>query len=192
MPTCFSSRARPAVMAVVALAVGACTVGGPTPTWTFAPGSPAHSAATPTLTATVIPATPAPTSGATLVAATPAAPPTVAPTPSGAPSYPPGLTDDEWAAFATAWGIQHATVDPPPVSAGRAEAIVRERYHGNRPLVWSGLVTYGDGSRVGWMMVLGITTGQACALHPGLLDRALEGGIVDAVTGEIFFTMTCG
>jgi hypothetical protein len=30
------------------------------------------------------------------------------------------------------------------------------------------------------------------ALHPGLLDRSLEGGIVDAVSGEIFFTMTCG
>jgi hypothetical protein len=179
-------------MAVVALAVGACTVGGATPTWTFAPGLPTASAAAPTLTATVIPATPAPTSGATPVAATPAAPSTAAPTPSDAPSYQPGLTDEEWAPFTTTWGIQHATVDSPPVSAAKAEAIVRERYPGDRPLVWSGPVTYGDGSRVGWMVVLGIATDQACALHPGLLDRALEGGIVDAVTGEIFFTMTCG
>ena len=115
-----------------------------------------------------------------------------APTPSGAPSYQPGLTDEEWAPFATTWGIRHTTVDSPTVSAARAEAIVRERYPGDRPLVWSGPVTYGDAPRVGWMVVLGIATGQACALHPGLLDRALEGGIVDAVTGEIFFTMTCG
>jgi hypothetical protein len=181
-----------AVALAVALAVGACTAGGATPTWTFAPGSSAASAATPVPTATVIPATPAPTSSPTPVAATSAAPPTATPTPSDAPSYQPGLTDEEWAPFATTWGIQHATVDSPLVSAARAEEIVRERYPGNRPLVWSGPVTYGEGSRVGWMVVLGIAPGQACALHPGLLDRALEGGIVDAATGEIFFTMTCG
>ena len=193
MPTCFSSRAHPAVMAIVALAVGACTVGGAAPAWTFGQSTSAPSVATPTPNATVIPPTLVATAHATPVAATPStATPKPAPTASGAPSYQPGLTDEEWASFATPWGIRHATMDPPPVSAAMAEAIVRGRYAGNRPLVWSGLVTYGDTSRVGWMVVLGIATGQACALHPGLLDRALEGGIVDAATGEIFFTMTCG
>jgi hypothetical protein len=135
-----------------------------------------------------MPPSPEPTVVQTPAPATPSA----SPAPSAVPSYEPGLTEVEWATFATPWGIQHATADSPTIDEATAEAAVRARYPGDRLLVWSGLVTVGDGSRLGWMVVLGIAPGQSCALHPGLLDRALEGGIVDAATGEIFFTMACG
>jgi hypothetical protein len=126
----------------------------------------------------------------------PSAPAATAAAPSGSPTSSPssvGLTDQEFAGLTTAWGISKATVDSPQsVSAVEAEQIVRERYPGDRPLVWSGLVAYGDAPRLGWMVVLGTAPGQACALHPGLLERAFEGRIVDAASGDIFFTMTCG
>jgi hypothetical protein len=139
-----------------------------------------------------MPPSPKPATDETPAAASPSAPPSTGPGASAVPSYQPGLTDEEWAAFATPWGIQHATADPPAVTEAEAEAVVRASYPGDRPLVWSGLVTVGDGSQLGWMVVLGIVPGQVCAFHPGLLDRALEGGIVDAGTGDVFFTMTCG
>jgi hypothetical protein len=164
---------------MMAIAIAACGAGASAPARTLAPGASAQP------TSAVASEPPAPTAAPATPAATP--------TPAAGASYEPGLTDEEWAAFAGPWNIQHTTADPPPpVTAAEAEAIVRERYAGDRPLVWSGLVAVGDGPRVGWMVVLGTAPGQACPLHAGLLERALEGGIVDAATGDIFFTMTCG
>jgi hypothetical protein len=122
----------------------------------------------------------------------PATPSPPAPTP--VPVVGSGLTDEEWATVATPWGIERVPVpDPPPaIDAAGAERVVRAVYPGDRPLVWVGLVRSGSAARVGWMVVLGTATGQTCNLHPGLLERALEGGIVDATTGELFFSITCG
>lgn len=126
--------------------------------------------------------------------------PTVAPSASSAPSSTPapasgpGLTDEEWAAIATPWAIERLPAADPAsaIDAAEAERVIREAYPGDRPAIWVGPVRYGSEGRVGWMVVLGTAPGQACNLHPGLLERALEGGIVDAATGELFFAMTCG
>lgn len=132
----------------------------------------------------------------------PTAPPStpLAPAASLAPSSNPvsasgpGLTDEEWATIAVPWAIERLpAADPPPaIDAAEAERVVRDSYPGDRPVIWVGVVRHGSDARVGWMVVLGAALGQACNVHPGLLERALEGGIVDAATGELFFSMTCG
>lgn len=181
------SVAAAVLAATLAFALGGCAAGPTPPAWVPAtpetPGSPAASppapsSAPPAATASSTPSPSAPV--ATPVATTAAAEP--------------GLADEEWAVIATPWAIERLpSADPPPaVDAAEAERIVREQYAGDRPLVWAGLVGYGSPPRVGWMVVLGTAPGQACNLHPGLLERALEGGIVDATTGELFFSMTCG
>lgn len=183
-------RATLGASIAIALSLAACSGGPVAPTQTSTPAATQPAVAqSPSPARSSAPASPT-------VVATPAAsmqPPSPAPTPAAAPSFAAGLYDEEWAAFTTSWGIDHASTDlPPTVSADTAETIMRERYPGDRPLVWSGLVDMRGDQRVGWMVVLGVAPGQACSLHPGLLERALEGGIVDAATGEIVFTMTCG
>jgi hypothetical protein len=180
-----SVSATPVLAAALAVALAGCAAGPTPPAWAPAtsepssapsPSASASPSAPPAATASTVPSTPAATPAATTAA------------------YEPGLADGEWAVIATPWAIERlSSVDPPPaVDAAEAERIVRDQYAGDRPLVWAGLVGYGSPPRVGWMVVLGTAPGQACGVHPGLLERALEGGIVDAATGELFFTMTCG
>ena len=69
---------------------------------------------------------------------------------------------------------------------------MRAQFPGDARLIWSGPVAFGDPAREGWMIVLGTAPGQPCALHAGLLDRALEGGIVDATAGDLEWTYRCG
>lgn len=178
-------------LAVVALAA-ACT-GAPGSAWTAAP-VPATSTPSPAAPTTPAPPSVTPTS-AMETPVIPTSPATAAPPsagPTGSP-YGSGLTDEEFAGLTAAWGISRATVDPPPpVTLTEAERIVRARYPGDRLLVWSGLVSRGDPPRAGWMVVLGTAPGQRCDLHPGLLERAFEGGIVDAASGELDFIFVCG
>ena len=79
------------------------------------------------------------------------------------------------------------------VTIDEAEAVVRRRYPGDRPLVWRGLVEFrvASGPRVGWMIVLGLTPGGECSFNPGFLNRPLEGGIVDPATAEISWIYGC-
>jgi hypothetical protein len=167
---------------VLAVALAGCAAGPTPPAW--APATP-ETPGSPSPSATASPSAPSSSSSPSAPAATPA------PTDT---AYEPGLTDEEWAVIATPWAIERLpAADPPPaVDAAEAERVVRDQYAGDRPLVWAGLVGYGSPPRVGWMVVLGTAPGQACNLHPGLLERALEGGIVDAATGDLFFSMTCG
>ena len=48
-----------------------------------------------------------------------------------------------------------------------------------------------NGVRVGWEVALTPEAGAPCTNHPGLLERAIEGGIVDDQTGDMFWTGTC-
>lgn len=127
----------------------------------------------------------------TAAPSSPPGPGTPTPLPTGA-GYA-GVTDDEFAVLTQGTFARNVAVDPPPpVSVRDAERIVRERFPGDRPLVWAGLVASESSSLVGWMIVLGTAPGQPCDLHPGLLERAFEGGIVDGATGAIQYTFVCG
>jgi len=193
MPVCWDPVRHLGVALGVAALVAACT-GAPGSAWTAAP-VPATSTPSPAAPITPAPPSVAPTSSAMETPVLPTSPATAAPPsagPTGSP-YGSGLTDEEFAGLTGAWGISRATVDPPPpVTLTEAERIVRARYPGDRSLVWSGLVSRGDPPRAGWMVVLGTAPGQRCDLHPGLLERAFEGGIVDAASGELDFIFVCG
>jgi hypothetical protein len=194
MPVRWDPARRPVVALAVAALVAACTGGAPGSAWTAAP-APASSTLPPAASTTSAPPSDAPATSA-IPTPVPSTPPATAAASSAVPTGSPhgsGLTDEEFAGLTAAWGISPATVDPPPpVRLAEAERIVRARYPGDRPLVWSGLVARGDPSRVGWMVVLGTAPGQRCDLHPGLLERAFEGGIVDAASGELDFIFVCG
>ena len=103
------------------------------------------------------------------------------------------MTDEEFAVLTLGTFSRAGAVDPPPpVSVQDAERTVRERFPGDRPLVWAGLVSSEGSGNVGWMIVLGVAPGQPCDLHPGLLERAFEGGIVHVGTGQIDYVFVCG
>lgn len=186
------STATALVAAAILVSAAACSGAPSAPTWTQAPPATAPSASpaeSTTPSPEVLPtAEPTPSPEPT---ATPEPTADVTPNDSGEPS-PTGLTEEEFRTL-TGGNATLAPGDPPPaVDRARAEAIVRAAYPGDRPLVAVELVAIGDAPRLGWLVVLGTATGQSCALHPGLLERALEGAIVDAGTGDIFWTMTCG
>lgn len=182
-----SSVAAAALAAALVVAVAGCGAG---------PSGSAREPATSEPTAAPSASPLAPSSAVPTAPPSTPSPPAASPAPTStpAPVSGPGLTDEEWATIATPWAIERLpAADPAPaIDAAEAERVVRDSYPGDRPVIWVGLVRYGGDARVGWMVVLGTAPGQACNLHPGLLERALEGGIVDATTGEPFFSMTCG
>ncbi len=168
-------------LAIVAF-VAACSSSGPGSAWTAAP-VPATSS--PPL-ATPAAASPAATAPATPPAATP-------PAPTPGPTLAAGITDAEFSTLTGGTGQRGLTFDPPPpVTREQAETLIREQFPGDRPLIWSSLVAFGDPEQHGWMVVLGTAPGQRCDLHAGLLERALEGGIVDATEGDLEWTYRCG
>lgn len=182
-----SSVAASVLAAALVVAVAGCGASPSGSAWDPATSEPTVApSASPLAPSSAVPTAPPSTPSP------PAASPARSSTP--APAAGPGLTDEEWAVIATPWAIERLPAsDPAPaIDPAAAERIVRDLYPGDRPLVWVGLVSYGGDARVGWMVVLGTAPGQACNIHPGLLERALEGGIVDAATGELFFAMTCG
>lgn len=82
----------------------------------------------------------------------------------------------------------------PTIDSGSAEATVRARYHGQRTTI--GVVriamALSAGIRTGWFVALTPADGEACNLHAGLLPRAIEGGVVDDQTGDVFWVFVCG
>ena len=175
------------VLAVAAL-VAACAGNGAGPGWTAAPVASATPTAPPAASASIAPpparATAAPT-------ATPEPASTSSPQASSQSAA--GITDAEFSTLTGGTGRRGMTFDPPPpVTREQAENTVRAQFPGDRPLIWSGLVAYGDPGRPGWMIVLGTAPGQRCDLHAGLLDRGLEGGIVDATEGDVEWIYRCG
>jgi hypothetical protein len=124
--------------------------------------------------------------------AAPAGTATVVP---AARSTPAPLTDDELASItAGGWVPIPADAPQPKVDAIAAEATVRATYGGSRETIGVRRVAIQLVNRiyVGWVVALTPQAGIPCNLHPGLRPRAIEGGIVDDQTGEMFWTMTCG
>lgn len=105
------------------------------------------------------------------------------------------LTEEELASI-TLGGLVPIPADAPQpkVDAIAAETIVRATYHSTRETIEVRRIAMRIHLRVvtGWVVALTPQVGVACALHPGLLPRAIEGGIVDDQTGEMFWSMTCG
>ena len=116
----------------------------------------------------------------------------VAPTPTPGAG---GLTDEEIAAI-TLGALVEIPIDAPlpKVDAAAAEAIVRTAYTGERTTIDVRRIAMQlpSGIRIGWLVALTPMKGAPCALHPGLLPRAIEGGIVDDQTGDQFWSSTCG
>jgi hypothetical protein len=166
-----------AAVATVAVLIAACSSGGGPPAWTAMP-----------------PPSVTPASGPTdaPVPSVPPATPTAAAVPTIDPPALEGITPDELLTLTGGTGSRIDAGTPTPVTRTQAVDLVRARFPGDRPLIWDGLVTYGSDQHLGWMIVLGTAPGQRCPLHAGLLDRALEGGIVDATDGTIGWTYVCG
>ena len=82
----------------------------------------------------------------------------------------------------------------PKVDAAAAEAAVRAKYPGARTTIGIQRVAMQltAGLRVGWLVALTPAAGAPCNLHAGLLPRAIEGGIVDDQTGDVFWEFVCG
>jgi len=80
------------------------------------------------------------------------------------------------------------------ITAADAEATVRARYPGERTTI--GVVRIamevGAGIHIGWFVALTPADGEACDLHAGLLPRAIEGGVVDDQSGDLFWIFGCG
>jgi hypothetical protein len=131
---------------------------------------------------------------------------TAGPSPSGAPassataapathSAASQLTDEELAAITLGgWVPIPADAPQPKVDAIAAEATVRATYSGSREMIEVRRIAIRlqDRAVTGWVVGLTPQAGVACDLHPGLLPRAIEGGIVDDQTGDMFWSMTCG
>lgn len=119
-----------------------------------------------------------------------AAPPSMTAPPIEAP-----LTDDEVGSI-TVGAMVAIPADAPPakVDAAAAEAIVRTTYVGERVTIEVRRIAmqYPNRMVVGWLVALSPRTGAPCTNHPGLLPRAIEGGIVDDQTGDMSWSMTCG
>lgn len=189
-----SSDLAPRLFGIVAVAalVAACAGNGAGSGWTAAPVA----SATPTAPSTAPPvasASIAPPPATAIPAPTTTSEPPPAPSPQASSQVAAGITDAEFSTLTGGTGERGMSFDPPPgVSREQAEATVRAQFPGARPLIWSGLVAFGDPAQHGWMIVLGPAPGQPCDLHAGLLDRALEGGIVDATAGDLEWTYRCG
>ena len=139
-------------------------------------------------------------------------PTTLGPTPSGTaaspsasaspvtPSPAPSAGDGPLTGAETAGLTGGALVPLPPdapgpvIDATAAEAIVRARYPGERATIGVERITMKlpAGVRTGWFVALTPADGEPCALHAGLLPRAIEGGIVDDQTSDLFWIFTCG
>lgn len=125
-----------------------------------------------------------------------AAPPslTLGPTAATAPS--PGALTDEEVAGLTGGGLVAVPVGAPAprIDAAAAEATVRAAYPGTRTTLGVRRVALqlSGAIRVGWFVALTPAQGAPCTLHAGLLPRAIEGGIVDDQTGEMFWEFICG
>jgi hypothetical protein len=117
--------------------------------------------------------------------------------PSAAATLAPGtqLTDEELGVI-----TQHASVPipsdapQPRIDAVAAEATVRATYTGSRVTIEVRRIAMRIQARIvtGWLVGLTPRAGAACDLHPGLLPRAIEGGIVDDQEGDMFWSMICG
>ena len=142
---------------------------------------------------TVAPTRSAPIPSATVVSPSASASPV---TSSPAPNAGDGpLTEAEIAGL-TGGALVPITPDAPaPVAdAAAAEATVRTRYPGQRTTIGVTRIAMklSAGIRTGWFVALTPAAGEPCGLHAGLLPRAIEGGVVDDQTGDIFWVFMCG
>lgn len=141
-------------------------------------------------------AAPAPTGDSPSAALASPGPTVLTASPSvAAPSREAPLTDHEIDSI-TSGGLVAIPKDAPSakVDAAAAEAIVRTTYMGNRVTIEVRRIAIQlpNRIRVGWLVALSPMTGAPCTNHAGLLPRAIEGGIVDDQTGDMFWIMTCG
>jgi hypothetical protein len=104
------------------------------------------------------------------------------------------LTVDELNSITAGGRVEIPAGAPEPnVDARTAEATVRATYRGTRETIDIRRIAIRLASRVltGWVVGLTPEAGVPCVNHPGLQPRAVEGGIVNDQTGEMFWTMTC-
>jgi hypothetical protein len=144
-------------------------------------------------TPTAFPATPSPIRSAAVISPSPSAPTeTHGPAPSAAAGP---LTDAEIAALTGGAQVAIPPDAPAPViDAAAAEAIARATYGGRRTTIGRVRVAMAlpAGLRTGWFVALAPADGESCALHAGLLARAIEGGVVDDQTADMFWVFACG
>ena len=144
-------------------------------------------------TRTTFPATPSPIPSTTVISPSPSAfPGTLSPAPSAGNGP---LTEAEIAGL-TGGALVPIPPDAsaPMLDAAAAEATVRATYPGQRATI--GVIRIAmklpAGFRTGWFVAVTPADGASCALHAGLLPRAIEGGVVDDKTGSMFWVFVCG